>query len=349
MVTTTTTIAIDVFPSPLAIPNPNGFSGPGTSFVDITLTPIPSFPFPAPGVTLVLPVSPAGIAGTSLSLFSVDPVSGTLVPVLSTSGTQVVGTIDAGGLSATFLNVSHASIFVGLIPSVTDTTPPVIQPQITGTLGNNGWYTSNVSVNWSVTDTESGIATSTGCGTTSLTADIAGVTLTCAATNGAGLQTSVPVTIKIDKTPPTVTYSGNLGTYAVGQTVNITCAPADALSGVASTTCANISGTFSAGSHTFSATATDNAGNQGSGSTTFTVGGYDSLISLVNQFETKPGVAANMVATLQGAQTAAAGGNAKSADNQLNSFINQVMAQSGKSLTAAQAALLIQLATALMT
>jgi hypothetical protein len=35
-------------------------------------------------------------------------------------------------------------------------------------------------------------------------------------------------------------------------------------------------------------------------------------------------------------------------DNQLNSFINQVMAQSGKSLTAAHAALLIQLATALM-
>src|SRR5258708_27707238 len=171
MVTTTTTIAIDVFPSPLAIPNPNGFSVPGTSFVDLTLTRIPSFPFPAPGVTLVLPVSPAGIAGTSLSLFSVDPVSGTLAPVLSTSGTQVVGTIDAGGLSATFLNVSHLSIFVGLIPSVTDTTAPVIVPTITGTLGNNGWYRSNVSVSWSVTDPESGIASSVGCGPTSLTAD----------------------------------------------------------------------------------------------------------------------------------------------------------------------------------
>ena len=348
MVSTTTSVAIDVFSSPLAIPNPHGFSGPGTLFVDINLTPIPSFPLPAPGVTLVLPVSPAAIPGTSLSLFSVDPTLGTLVPVMSTSGTPVVGTVDASGLSATFLNVSHLSIFVGLIPSVTDTTAPVIVPTIAGTLGNNGWYTSNVGVSWSVTDPESGIATSVGCGPTSLTADTAGVTLTCMATNGAGLVTSVPVTIKIDKTPPTVTYSGNLGTYAVGQTVNITCAAADALSGVFSTTCAPISGTFSAGSHTFSATATDNAGNQGGGSTTFTVGGYDSLIALVNQFETKPAVVANMVATLKAAQAAAAGGNVKLTDNQLNSFTNQVKAQSGKSLTAAQAALLIQLATALV-
>jgi hypothetical protein len=55
-----------------------------------------------------------------------------------------------------------------------------------------------------------------------------------------------------------------------------------------------------------------------------------------------------MVATLQGAQAAFAGGNIKSGDNQLNGFINQVMAQSGKSLTAAQAAVLIQCAMALM-
>ena len=52
------------------------------------------------------------------------------------------------------------------------------------------------------------------------------------------------------------------------------CTAADSLSGVASTTCANVSGTawsFGPGPHTFSATATDNAGNIGGGSTTFTV------------------------------------------------------------------------------
>ena len=87
---------------------------------------------------------------------------------------------------------------------VLDTTPPVIVSQITGTLGTNGWYISNVTVNWSVSDPESGIASSSGCGSTTLTADTAGVTLTCSATNGAGLSSSSPVTIKIDKTPPAI-------------------------------------------------------------------------------------------------------------------------------------------------
>jgi len=88
--------------------------------------------------------------------------------------------------------------------ALADTTPPVILPQITGTLGSNGWYRSSVIVNWSVTDPESGIASSSGCGSTTVTADTAGVTFTCSATNGAGLSASVPVTIKIDKTPPVI-------------------------------------------------------------------------------------------------------------------------------------------------
>jgi hypothetical protein len=85
-----------------------------------------------------------------------------------------------------------------------DTTPPIITPQITGTLGNNGWYRSNVGVSWSVTDPESGIASSSGCTPTTLTTDTAGITLTCSATNGVGLSTSASVTIKIDKTPPLI-------------------------------------------------------------------------------------------------------------------------------------------------
>jgi len=75
---------------------------------------------------------------------------------------------------------------------------------------------------------------------------------------------------------------------------------------------------------------------------------FASLINLVNLFETKAGVAATMVATLQGAQAAFAKGNVKSGGNQLNQFIQEVQAQSGKSLTTAQATILIQCATALM-
>ncbi len=70
---------------------------------------------------------------------------------------------------------------------VIDPTPPVISPQITGTVGNNGWYRSAVTASWSVSDPDSGIASSTGCAPTNLTKDTAGVTLTCSATNGVGL------------------------------------------------------------------------------------------------------------------------------------------------------------------
>jgi uncharacterized repeat protein (TIGR03803 family) len=183
--------------------------------------------------------------------------------------------------------------------------------------------------------------------------------INCTATDGVGnagaaMGSMNTATIKIDTTPPTVTYSGNSGTYTVDQTVSITCTATDPPpgSGLASSTCANINAAayaFGLGNHTFSATATDNAGNQGGGSTSFTVQvTFASLINLVDLFETKPGVATNMVTTLQGAQIAAAGGNAGSADGQLKSFINDVSGQSGKSLTAAQGATLIQLATALM-
>jgi len=91
-----------------------------------------------------------------------------------------------------------------VVIKIADITPPIITPQITGTLGSNGWYRSAVTVNWNVFDVESGIASSTKCTPTNLTADTAGVTVTCSATNGVGLVTSVPITIKIDKTPPAI-------------------------------------------------------------------------------------------------------------------------------------------------
>ena len=64
-----------------------------------------------------------------------------------------------------------------------DTTPPVITAKVTGTQGSNGWYTSNVSVAWTVSDAESNITSTSGCGTLSLTADTSGMIYTCKATS----------------------------------------------------------------------------------------------------------------------------------------------------------------------
>ncbi len=105
--------------------------------------------------------------------------------------------------------------------ALVDATSPGITPHVTGTLGSNGWYRSNVTVNWNVTDPESGIESSSGCGTTTLTADTPGTTLTCSATNGAGLSASVPVTIKIDKTlTGTTDVSGKLQIAVSGFALN---------------------------------------------------------------------------------------------------------------------------------
>src|SRR6266850_1417504 len=87
-----------------------------------------------------------------------------------------------------------------------DRTLPVISgmPAITGTAGKNGWYRSDVTATWTVADPESSITSSNGCGPKTLTMESAGTELTCTATNAAGLTNSAAVTIKIDKTAPTV-------------------------------------------------------------------------------------------------------------------------------------------------
>ena len=123
-------------------------------------------------------------------------------------------------------------------------------------------------------------------GNTAYVANQAGhsVTPINVASNTAGTAITVganPIGIAItpgpsDTTPPTVTYTGNAGSYTVGQQVNITCVAADEPggSGLASSTCQNVVGPaagFGLGTRQFSATATDNAGNVGNGSGSFTV------------------------------------------------------------------------------
>lgn len=119
----------------------------------------------------------------------------------------VNGTVYAiAGETAVYLTVTEA---YGPLETP-DTTPPVIEdPVVSGTKGDNLWYISSVKVEWIVSDPESGIASKAGCDTVVLTGDTAGVTLTCSATNGAGLYSEKSTTIKIDTTPPTLTCAAN--------------------------------------------------------------------------------------------------------------------------------------------
>ena len=156
-------------------------------------------------------------------------------------------------------NAGARDIFVAKLGG----TPPLITPVITGTLGDNGWYVSDVTLSWTVEDPESPISTSSGCDTSVVNSDTAGTTFTCVAKSADGTS-SKSVTIKRDITPPSVSGSRSPGPNANGWNntdvvVSFTCA--DALSGLL--TCPSpITRTAQGAGQTASGTARDTAGNE---------------------------------------------------------------------------------------
>ena len=85
-----------------------------------------------------------------------------------------------------------------------DPTPPVVTPHFFGTQGLNGWWVTNVTLNWTIEDPESPILETRGCDAVTLTQDTAGTSFTCYARSDGG-ETQVTVTIRLDKTGPVVT------------------------------------------------------------------------------------------------------------------------------------------------
>ncbi len=88
-----------------------------------------------------------------------------------------------------------------------DTTPPTITPDIQVTLGQNGWYTSDVTLSWAVVDNESAY-TSTGCDPVTISTDQQDTGYTCAATSEGG-SSSVTVQIKRDATARSASISAD--------------------------------------------------------------------------------------------------------------------------------------------
>jgi hypothetical protein len=157
-----------------------------------------------------------------------------------------------------------------------DTTAPVITPAVTPTANSNGWNNGPVTVSWSVSDPESGIASSDGCATTTLNNEtpLEGTTLTCTVTNGAGLSNSASVTVKIDLTAPTLTLPSPTveATGPSGATVPYDASASDSLSGLDTFSCTPPSGsTFPIAATAVSCSATDKAGNAATSIFTVTV------------------------------------------------------------------------------
>jgi hypothetical protein len=104
------------------------------------------------------------------------------------------------------------------------------------------------------------------------------VTITCSATNAAGLTTAVPVFVKLDRTAPVVaiTAPAEGAVYGLAGTIASAYTCADSTSGVASCTGPVSSGaaieTATTGVKSFTVTAVDAAGNQATLTRNYSVG-----------------------------------------------------------------------------
>jgi hypothetical protein len=139
----------------------------------------------------------------------------TVTPTVSGAGSGSV-TYRATGQNSSGATINRDDTMnVSWTAGSCDSTGPVISPNIAGTLGDNGWYTSDVTLTWSVTDPESTVTSTTGCGTTTITADQNATTYTCSATSAGGTS-SQSVSIKRDATPPTIDGSASPAPNANG-------------------------------------------------------------------------------------------------------------------------------------
>jgi probable HAF family extracellular repeat protein len=322
-----------------------------------------------------------GTLGGSYSQASAVNASGQIVGQSATTGdamgpshafswTAGAGMVDLGSLGGSYSTAvavndsgqvaGYSNTASGMQQAVlwapSDSTPPDIAAQVSGTKGANDWYTDDVTVSWTVSEPDSPASlTTSGCDTKKVTADTAtnGITFTCSASSDGG-RSSKSVTIKRDAAAPTVTFAG-ASTYTIDQTVNLTCNAIDPTpgSGLATDPCTSALArgpaySFGLGSHAVFVAATDFAGNTTTAKASFTVQvTYASLAVLTARFSTQPGVTDSLVSKLTAAERADGDGNATAKAGAIHAYQNEVAAQTGKALAKEQAATLTTLAAAL--
>jgi parallel beta-helix repeat protein len=200
-----------------------------------------------------------------------------------------------------------------------------------------GWNNTAVSVPFTATDDLSGVAfTVPAASPLVISAEGAPLTASVTAADNAGNTATASVSgIKIDRTPPVVTITSPAegAFFLINDAAAAAWDAVDALSGIASRSSSALD-TSQAGVKTFTATATDYAGNSGSASRAYTVMSAGDaigwLIARVQSLGLDRGIENSLVAKLQNARASLEKGNKTAAVNQLQAFLNELNAQSGK-------------------
>jgi hypothetical protein len=176
-----------------------------------------------------------------------------------TVSTETAGQVLNGTAKDTAGNVGTDSVTVKL-----DKTAPTITGAITsGTKTASGWYSGPVTVTFTCADSLSGVAT---CPAPVVLSDNGADTATGTVSDKAGNTATATVSgINIDQEKPTLTTAGvNVDgrTFTLGSVPAPTCSATDSFSGLASCTVKVTGGNANGvGTFTYTATATDKAGN----------------------------------------------------------------------------------------
>jgi WD40 repeat protein len=194
----------------------------------------------------------------------IDTANCTTSSVSSGQGTLTLSAIckDLAG------NTGNASYTVKI-----DSIKPTISAAATTLPNAAGWYNGDVTVHFTCTDTGSGIPMGACPADQLLTAEgmpVASSGQSVTDTAGNVSLFSTVVTVKIDKTVPTLNPTVSPNPVYLNSAPTATSGAADTLSGLASQSCGTLL-TNSVGSKTVTCTATDNAGNTKSADASYTV------------------------------------------------------------------------------
>lgn len=198
-----------------------------------------------------------GLSGVDKTFFQLDggaQTAGTSVPVTTEGNhTLTFWSTDVAGNT----EVAHTVSF-GI-----DKTSPTIGHTQDPAANADGWNNANVTVTFSCSDALSGVASCTGPQT--VTTEGAAQTVTGTVRDNAGNTATDPAQVSLDKTKPVITVDALPAPNAnlwYGDDVTATFSATDALSGIKTQDKAH---TFGEGAgQTFTATATDTAGNSAS-------------------------------------------------------------------------------------
>ena len=209
-------------------------------------------------VSLAVPAdAPAGDASVNVTYSATGKAAEGTAPVTRTDTVTFTWTVEDCAPSDT----SAPEISYVLDPATPD--------------GDNDWYTSDVSIDWIVTDDQSDVTATVGCVDQTFSSD-GTFTPECSATSAGGTAGPVTATVKRDAAAPEVAFTGGPAdgsSYWYGDPIPgpSTCSASDETSKVSAAGCTVAGGGTAVGTYTQTASARDNAGNLGEATRSYEV------------------------------------------------------------------------------